>query len=96
MTRSVRARFLACVLAAATLATIGGALYDAIQGGMTMTRAIAYGFWVAAALTLVLMALAASNRLARRFDLPFVESWLFVAASVLFIAAGIGIDALGA
>jgi hypothetical protein len=89
------ARFLACLLVAAVLATAGGALFDAIHGGTTLTRSIAYAFWIAAAIVLVLMAGAGSKRLARRFNLPFIEGWLFVTAAVALTAAGVVIDVLG-
>lgn len=88
-------RFLACCLAAGVLATVGGALFDVLHGRTTLTRSIAYGFWIAAALALVLMALAASKRLARRFDLPFIEGWVFLSASILLTVAGIAVDVLG-
>ncbi len=88
-------RFAACVLVAAALATAGGALFAAVHGGTTVTRAVAYGFWLAAAVTLVGMAGAASKRLARRFDLPFIESWLFLTAAVLLTAVGVVVDVLG-
>jgi hypothetical protein len=89
------ARFLACLLVAAVLATVGGALFDVIHGGTTLTRSIAYAFWIAAAVALVLMAGAGSKRLARRFDLPFIEGWLFVTAAVVLTLAGVVIDVLG-
>ena len=88
-------RFLACLLVAAASATVGGALFAVVHGGTTMTRSIAYGFWLAAAVALVGMAGAASKRLARRFDLPFIEGWLFVTASVLLTAIGVVVDVLG-
>ena len=88
-------RFLACLLAAGALATLGGALFDLVHGGTTLSRSIAYGFWIAAALALVLMAGAASKRLARRFDLPFIEGWVFVAAAVALTAIGSVVDVLG-
>jgi hypothetical protein len=88
-------RFLACCLAAGVLATVGGALFDVLHGGTTLTRSIAYGFWIASAFALLLMALAGSKRLARRFDLPFIEGWLFLAASILLTAVGIAVDVLG-
>ena len=88
-------RFLACLLAAGVLATVGGAVFDAIHGGTTLTRSIAYGFWIAAAVALVLMAGAGSKRLARRFDLPFIEGWLFLAAAVALTAIGAVVDVLG-
>jgi hypothetical protein len=88
-------RFLACLLAAAVAATVGGTLFAVLHGGTTVTRSIAYGFWIAAALALAAMVGAASRQLARWFDLPFIEGWLFVAASVVLTAAGVVVDVLG-
>jgi len=88
-------RFLACMLVAAAAATLGGALFAVLHGGTTLARAIAYGFWIAAAVTLVGMAGAASNRLARRFDLPFIEGWLFGTAAVLLTGIGVVVDVVG-
>jgi hypothetical protein len=88
-------RFLACLLVAAVLATVGGALFDAIHGGTTLTRSIAYAFWIAAAVALVLMAGAGSKRLARRFDLPFIEGWLFLAMAVVLTTVGVLVDVAG-
>jgi hypothetical protein len=88
-------RFLACLLVAAVLATVGGALFAVVHGGTTLTRSIAYGFWIAAAAALAGMAGAESKRLARRFDLPFVEGWLFVAASAMLTGIGVVVDVLG-
>jgi uncharacterized membrane protein len=88
-------RFLAWCLAAAVLATAAGALFDLVHGGTTLTRAIAYGFWLAAAAALVLMLLASSKRLARVVGLPLVEGWVFLTASILLTAVGIVVDLLG-
>jgi uncharacterized membrane protein len=88
-------RFLAYCLAAGVLATAGGALFDVLRGGTTLTRAIAYGFWIAAAGALVLMLLASSKRLARAAGLPPVEGWVFLTASILLTAVGIAVDLLG-
>jgi hypothetical protein len=88
-------RFLACLLVAGALATLGGVLFDVIHGGTTLTRSIAYGFWIAAAATLVVMAGAGSKRLARRFDLPFIEGWLFLAAAVVLTTVGVLVDVAG-
>jgi hypothetical protein len=88
-------RFLACLLVAAVLATVGGALFSVLHGGTTLTRSIAYGFWIAAAAALAGMAAAASKGLARLLDLPFIEGWLFVAASVVLTAIGVVVDVLG-
>ena len=87
--------FLACLLVAAAAATLGGVLFSVLHGGTTVTRSIAYGFWLAAAVALVAMAGAASNLGARRFDLPFIESWLFIAASAMLIGIGSVVDILG-
>ena len=90
---SVR-RFLLACLGAAAVATVGGALFYAVHGGTTLTRAIAYGFWFVAALTLAAMFVAGSRRLARR-GLPQVESWVFLTAAFLLTAIGAVVDALG-
>jgi hypothetical protein len=88
-------RFLASLAVASVLATIGGVLFATIHGGTTITRAVALGFWIAAALALVGMAGAASNQLARWFNLPFIEGWLFVVASVVLTGIGMVVDVLG-
>jgi hypothetical protein len=88
-------RFAACCLAAGVLATAGGSLFDVLHGSTTLARSVAYGFWLAAAVALVGMALAGSKRLMRAFDLPFVEGWVFLAASALLTGVGIAVDVLG-
>jgi hypothetical protein len=88
-------RFLACLLVAAVLATVGGALFDLLHGGTSLAVSIAYGFWIAAAVVLLGMAGAASKWLARRLHLPFVESWLFITASGMLTGIGVVIDILG-
>jgi hypothetical protein len=88
-------RFFACLLVVAAGATIGGVLFWVLHGGTTITRSIAYFFWIAAALTLVGLSGAASRLVARRFDLPFIESWVFIAAAVAMTGIGIVVDVLG-
>jgi drug/metabolite transporter (DMT)-like permease len=88
-------RFAACLLVVSAAATVGGALFAVLHGGTTVTRAIAYAFWIAAAVALVGMAGAASKGLGRRFDMPFIEGWLFIAASVLLTGIGVVVDVLG-
>ena len=88
-------RFVACLSAAAIAAIVGGLLFAVFHGGTTVTRSIAYAFWIAAAVTLVGMAGAASKHLARWFGLPFIEGWLFVVASVLLTGVGVVVDVLG-
>ena len=92
-TAGVRRFFVAC-LALSVLATVGGVLFYAIHGGTTVTRAIAYGFWVAATLTLVAMVVSGSRYLARR-GLPPVDGWVFVSAAFLLTGIGIVVDVLG-
>jgi len=83
----------ALVVVAAVTATIAGGLFDVVHGGTTLTRAIAYAFWFAAALCLAAMAAGGTKLAWRRLDLP--EAWVFVTSSVLLTAAGAAIDALG-
>ena len=88
-------RFLACLLVVAAVATIGGVLLSVLHGGTTITRSVAYCFWLAAAVALVGIVGAASRLVARRFDLPFIESWVFIAAAVALTGIGIVVDVLG-
>jgi hypothetical protein len=88
-------RFLACLLVVAAVATIGGALFAVVHGGVTMTRSIAYAFWIAGALALLGIAGAASRLVARRLDVPVIESWIFVVASAVLIGIGMVVDVLG-
>ena len=83
-------------LAGAVPAVVGGIVFWAIHGDTTATRSIAYGFWFAAALMLVLMALAGRKWFWRRTSLPVLEGWVFVTAAVVLTVAGAGIDAAGA
>ena len=89
-------RVLAGCLAAGALATVGGALFDVLHGGTTLTRSIAYGFWIAAAGALVLMLLASNKRVARVVGLPVaVEGPTFLTAAIVLTVAGIVVDLLG-
>ena len=76
------------------LATVGGVLFYAIHGGTSVTRAIAYGFWIVAALALVAMVVFGSRSLVRR-GLPPVEGWVFVTAACLLTGIGVVVDVLG-
>lgn len=87
-------RFAACCLAAGVVATIGGALFDLLHSGTTLAVSVAYAFWFAAALALLGMVAAGSKQLMRRLDLPYIEGWLFLAASSAFVAVGIVVDVL--
>jgi hypothetical protein len=83
-------------LAGAVPATIGGAVFWAIHGGTTITRAIAYGFWFASAIMLALTAVAGSKRFWRSTSLPVPEGWVFVTSAVVLTVLGGAIDAAGA
>jgi len=76
------------------LALVGGLLFYAIRGGMTVTRAIATGFWVAAALVLVVSAVW-NHRFFRRRGVPTVDGWAFVAAAVALTCIGAVVDVAG-
>ena len=80
-------------LIAAVPAFVGGALYKAIAGGTTMSRAIATAFWIAAAVYLVLMVAAGRKALWRRTARPLPEGSVFVTAAVLLTAIGAAVDA---
>jgi hypothetical protein len=88
-------RFLTCLLVVAVAAIVGGALFDVLHGGTTLAVSVAYAFWIAAALALVAMGVAASKRLSRWFHLPFIEGWVFMTAAGVLTGIGIVIDILG-
>jgi hypothetical protein len=73
----------------------GGAIFQALAGGSSYHRAVAYGLWFAAALCLVLMPLAGSKAIYRRTSLPLLDSWVFVGAATALCVAGAAIDAAG-
>lgn len=81
-------------LAAAAPAVVGGALYKAIAGGTTMSRAIATAFWIAAAFYLLGMVLAGRKALWRRTARPLPESSVFVTAAVALTVIGAVVDAV--
>ena len=74
------------------LGAAGGALFCALHGGTTYHRAIAYGWWIAAAICLVLMPIAGSKGIYRRTSLPLLEGWVFVGAAVVLSVAGALLD----
>ena len=86
--------FVLAFVGIAVVATLGGVLFAVVHGGTTVSRAVAYGFWFAAALVLVAIPLAGSRFLARR-GLPPVDGWVFVLAAVLLTVTGAVIDAVG-
>ena len=82
-------------LAGAVPGALGGLVFWAIHGDTTLTRALAYGLWFAAAVMLVLMVVAGRRALWRRTNLPAIEGWVFVSAAVVLTVVGAVIDALG-
>jgi hypothetical protein len=82
-------------LVAAVPAVLGGVIFWAVEGGTTATRAIAYGFWFAAALLLLGMIVAGNKRVWRRTAVTMPEGWVFVASAVVLTVAGAAIDAVG-
>lgn len=83
-------------LSGAVAGTIGGVVFWAVRGGMPLTRALAYGFWFAAAACLAAMLVTASRRVWRALPVAAPEGWVFTAAAVVLTLAGGLIDALGA
>jgi hypothetical protein len=81
------------VVGAAGPAAIAGGLFDAVHGGTTATRSVAYALWIAAALCLALMAAAGTQRAWRRLDVP--PGWVFVSAAVVLTVLGAAVDAAG-
>lgn len=81
-------------LVAAVPAVVGGALYEAIAGGTTMSRAIATAFWIAAAFYLLSMVLAGRKALWRRTARPLPEGSVFVTAAVALTVIGAVVDAV--
>jgi hypothetical protein len=83
-------------LAGAVPATLGGLLFWAVHGETPLSRAIAYGFWFAAAAALALMLVTGSKRVWRALPVAAYEGWIFTASAVVLTAAGALIDTLGA
>ena len=82
-------------LLGAVVGAIGGVVFWAAHGDTTITRAVAYGFWVAAAVYLAAMLVAGRKLVWRRTNLPVPESGVWIAAAVVLTVAGAGLDALG-
>jgi hypothetical protein len=83
-------------LAGMVCGAVGGVIFWATNDGTPLTRAIAYGCWFAAAVALVAAAVSAQKLIWRRTNLPVLEGWVFVTASVVLTVAGAVIDTLGA
>jgi hypothetical protein len=82
-------------LAAAVAAVLGGIVFWAAGGSTDATRAIAYGFWFAAAAVLGLMLLAGRRWVWRRTSLPVLEGWELLASAVALTVVGAVIDVAG-
>jgi hypothetical protein len=82
-------------LAGAVPAALGGIVYWAAVGGTRATRAVAYGFWFAAAVLLLAMVLAAQRVVWQRTPVTPPEGWAFVTAAIALTAIGMAIDVAG-
>ena len=76
-------------------AAVGGAIFWAIEGSSTLTRSIAYGCWIAAALSIVLALVSGQRLIWRRTNLPVLEGWVLYSTAVVLTAVGAVIDAMG-
>jgi hypothetical protein len=82
-------------LAGTVCAVVGGTVFWAVEGGSTVTRSIAYGYWIAAALTIVLAVVSGQRLIWRRTNLPVLEGWVLYSTAVALTAVGAVIDAIG-
>jgi hypothetical protein len=82
-------------IAAAVAAVLGGIVFWAANGNTDATRAIAYGFWFAAAGVLGLMLLSGRKWVWRRTSLPVLEGWELLASAVALTVVGAVIDLAG-
>jgi len=82
-------------LAGTVCAAVGGVIFWAVDGGSTLTRSIAYGCWIAAALTIMLAVVSGQKLIWRRTNLPVLEGWVLYSTGVALTALGAVIDAIG-
>jgi hypothetical protein len=87
--------FAALSLVGVLCAVVGGAIFRAVESGTTLTRSIAFGCWIAAAVALVLSFVAGQKLIWRRTNLPVVDGWVFVSAATVLTAAGAIVDVIG-
>jgi hypothetical protein len=85
----------AITLVATVPAFLGGVIFWAVHGDTLLTRAIAYGFWTAAAAILVAMAVAGQRYVWRRLPLTPPEGWVFVTSATALTLMGVAIDVAG-
>jgi hypothetical protein len=82
-------------LAGTVCAGGGGVVFWAIEGSSTITRSIAYGCWIAAALAILLAVVGGQKLIWRRTNLPVLEGWVLYSTAVALTAVGAVIDAIG-
>ena len=76
-------------------AVVGGVIFWAAHGGTTITRAVAYGCWIAAAAAIVLAVVSGQKLIWRRTSLPVLEGWVLYSTAVVLTALVAVIDAIG-
>jgi hypothetical protein len=86
---------IALSLAGAVCAVLGGVIFWAVHGGTTITRAVAYGCWIAAAAAIVLAVVSGQKLIWRRTNLPVLEGWVLYSSAVALTVLGAVIDAIG-
>jgi hypothetical protein len=79
-------------VAGAFLAVLGGVIYRVVDGGTSITHAIASGLWFAAAVLFLGMLVTTSKSLWRRTTIAMPEGWMFLSAAVVLTALGAAID----
>jgi hypothetical protein len=82
-------------LLGAAAGTLGGLVFWAVHGETPLTRAIAYGFWFAAAACLVLMLVTGRKLVWRALPMAAYEGWVFTGGAVVLTLAGAVIDTVG-
>jgi hypothetical protein len=82
-------------LVGAICAVVGGVIFWAAHGGTTITCAVAYGCWIAAAATIVLAVVSGQKLIWRRTSLPVLEGWVLYSSAVALTVMGAVIDAIG-
>jgi hypothetical protein len=82
-------------VAGAVPGALGGIVYWAAAGGTDATRALAYGFWFAAAALLLGMVVVAQRIVWQRVPVAPPEGWAFLAAAIALTAVGMAIDVAG-
>ena len=83
-------------LLAAVPAILGGLVLWLLDDAADLTRAVAYGFWVAAALCLVVAAVTTRRIVWRKLPISAYEGWVFTSSAVVLTVVGAIVDTLGA